>query len=579
MIALLTLILVIILVSRLFESVLKIPFTLGLILTAYTSSHLFPDALSEISDNFDEIIYMMLPVILLPDVLQLPIKRIRQNLGVLLYLAVIGVLISVALSSLMSVFWLAEYQWTVGILIALYAMLMATDAITVNSVFQHFNIPERLKIYAEGESLLNDITALILFYFVAMPLISTADLHLLGVNLVIVKVLVFSILVGSIVSFAGYIVLKVLHESFDQIILIYLVTILSFIVAEHLELSGILSIVASIMTLKYFVDRENSQINQKLSDKHSFGLFDYRALLARINRIPAISDREFWAYKKEAYYIGVFANSVVFIAIANLVKIDQLQAYFTEILIVFVITTLARAMTVQGLAIRKDIPSRWRTVLTISGMKGGLAIIMAHSLPESFIYRDMFEAIVVGIVLLSTFVYTTALVVYLWINRTYFNADRLQAEEPELKDFALAVQGVVQRDGETGAFNPVVFEEKLHAEISRAIRYKTDLSIVMIELEWASAKSSKEMAMLGDSIRDLLRDTDIFGRFTEKRLVILCTNTPLEGVLVLVERLKNRIKALETNDLSAFSLGYAELSEGDTSELFIEHVESRLEPV
>lgn len=43
-------------------------------------------------------------------------------------------------------------------------MLMATDAITVSSIMSKFRLPERLKTYAESESLFNDVTALIIFY-------------------------------------------------------------------------------------------------------------------------------------------------------------------------------------------------------------------------------------------------------------------------------------------------------------------------------------------------------------------------------------------------------------------------------
>jgi len=52
-----------------------------------------------------------------------------------------------------------------------------------------------------------------------------------------------------------------------------------------------------------------------------------------------------------------------------------------------------------------------------------LSIIMVHALPDDFIYRQMFESIVVGIVLLSTFVYTIILMVYLWLKRDIFSKE------------------------------------------------------------------------------------------------------------------------------------------------------------
>ncbi len=140
MTVLLSVILLIILISRLSESVFKLPFTLALIISAYLVSHLFPGLFENLASNFDEILFMMLPVIL-----QLSLGKIRENIGVLLYLSVVAVLAAVALSSVAAWLLLDQYEWTVGMLAALFSMLMATDAITVTSVFHRFNLPEKLK--------------------------------------------------------------------------------------------------------------------------------------------------------------------------------------------------------------------------------------------------------------------------------------------------------------------------------------------------------------------------------------------------------------------------------------------------
>ncbi len=50
----------------------------------------------------------------------------------------------------------------------LFAMVLATDPVSVVSIFSKFDIPHNLKILAEGESLLNDATALIVFVFVGL---------------------------------------------------------------------------------------------------------------------------------------------------------------------------------------------------------------------------------------------------------------------------------------------------------------------------------------------------------------------------------------------------------------------------
>lgn len=579
MIVLLSVILLIILVSRLSESLLKLPFTLALIISAYLVSYLFPHLFDGLASNFDEILYMMLPVILLPDILQLSLKKMRENLWVLLYLSVVAVLAAIAISSVAAWIILDQYEWTVGMLAALFSMLMATDAITVTSVFHRFNLPERLKIYAEGESLLNDITALILFYFVALPLLGSEGVELSGINWTILRVLLLSILVGMSVASIGYIALKLMHDPFEQLLIIYLVSISSFVVAEHFHVAGILSIVASIMTFKYFVDRENLRQHEKVDVLGNDAQNYYSSVLKVIRAIPAVSGKDLWAYKKEAYYIGLFANAVVFIAIANLVKIEQILQYIPEILTVFLITTVARYLMSQGLVFAHDVPSRWRTVLTFSGMKGGLAIIMAHSLPADFAQREMFETVVVGIVILSTFLYTFFLMGYLAVNRQSFSSDRLEQTDLEMGHMTHALQSVVELDPVTGGFNPVVFEDKLGLEISRALRYRTDLSLIVFKLPTGQEDITQPLKLLGEEVRELMRENDIFGRVDADHVAVIGTNTPLEGAMVFVQRLKHILNDSSEVFSGNLLVGVAPLSEGDTVDMFIEHAQTDLKVI
>ena len=71
MILLLSGILLIILLSRITEEALRIPFVLALILFSYGLRLSFPDQFAALGSNFDEILRLMLPIILLPDLLSL----------------------------------------------------------------------------------------------------------------------------------------------------------------------------------------------------------------------------------------------------------------------------------------------------------------------------------------------------------------------------------------------------------------------------------------------------------------------------------------------------------------------------
>ncbi|MBT6078971.1 MAG: diguanylate cyclase, partial [Gammaproteobacteria bacterium] len=490
---------------------------------------------------------------------------------------------AVLFSSLLAYWLMPNIQWNLGMLIALFSMLMATDAITVTSVFHQFNLPERLKIYVEGESLLNDITALILFYFVALPLMGEGMAGVNGIDLVILKVLVLSVLVGSGVAGIGFLGLKLIHDPFEQVLIIYLVSILSFVVAEHLHVAGILSILASILTFQYLVDRESrscnragaKQVDALVTDSQSY----YSSILEVMRDIPAITGEELWAFKKEAYYIGLFANAVVFISIANLVHVEQILHYSEEVVIVFLITTGTRLLFSQGLLLIRDVPRRWSTVLTFSGMKGGLAIIMAHSIPTDFAYYSLFQGVVVGIVILSTFIYTLILMGYLTWQKRAFDNDRLDKEQLSIDQMTHTIQGAIEKDVLTGAYNPVVFEEILNSEIMRAQRYKLELSLIMVRFDEAKeAQSRPLLKCVSQLIQQQMREIDIFGRLSRNQVAVLVPSTALQGGLIFQERLERSIgkHCTEQGECTSIQIAVVELSEGDTTEMFIEHAETGL---
>jgi len=573
--------------ARLFEELFKLPFTLSIISLSYAISFFIPDLFVGMASNFNEILYLMLPVILLPDILSLSIKEMRQHIWDFSYLALVAVVASIAFAIWVTPYLLPQYQFSLAMLIALYAMLMATDAITVSSVFGRFNIPERLKIYAEGESLFNDITALIIFYFVAMQMLSGSELILGDVNLAILKVVILSIAVGLGVAFIGFWGLKVIKDPMDQFIILYLVSITSFILAEHWNIAGILSIVSSIMMFKYLLDRENQRLLKSMSahkyDELSRDSGGYLKMVVNlIQQIPAVSDRGMRAYKKEAYYIGIFANAIVFICIANLVEIEKLFIYKTEILLIFLLTTVIRYFFIQVFVLFRRLPMRWGNVLTLGGMKGGLTIIMVHSLPRDFIYKEMFEAVVVGVVILSTFLYSFINIIYLRKQHEAFENDKLTLQkEHSFKDITGSLQQIVQRDPISQAYNFVVFEDVLIKEVARSQRYKLDLSLLLFRFDFSKCSEQQQKQILGyfgNTVREEMRDNDVYGKLADEAHAIISVNTPIAGAMNFCQRIEQHFRQIMTELGIEYELVHSvvELNEGDTAPMLIENAEAEL---
>ncbi|MEA3511995.1 MAG: cation:proton antiporter, partial [Campylobacterota bacterium] len=210
MLLLFTILLVFILLSRIIENTTKIPTTLTLIVLSFTLTYFFPHILNLSDDKFDEILYLMLPVILLPDILNISTDELKKYYKEIFYLAVVAVIFSIVVAVFITPYLMPEYQFTIGALVALFSMLMATDAITVSSIMSKFKLPERLKIYAESESFFNDVTALIIYYFIAIPMINGGNISILDINMTLIKVLFLSVFIGSFIAYIGYFVIKIL---------------------------------------------------------------------------------------------------------------------------------------------------------------------------------------------------------------------------------------------------------------------------------------------------------------------------------------------------------------------------------
>ena len=569
MLLLFTILLVFILISRIIENSTRIPSTLSLIILSFILSHFFPSMINLSDDKFDDILYLMLPVILLPDILNISVDELKKHYKEIIFLAFFAVIISICIAVFITPFILSEYKFTVGMLVALFSMLMATDAITVSSIMSKFKLPEKLKVYAESESLFNDVTALIIFYFIAMPMISGGTLTIIDINTTLIKVLFLSTFIGIFVAYIGYYTIKILKNSFDQLLVIYLIVIISFMIAEHFQIAGILSIVTSVLTFKYLVKKElakdqNTNI-QILEDNFE------SSLMKLINSVPALTKKDFREYKKESEFIGIFANAIVFTILANIIDLASLLNYTIEILIIFTLTTIIRFTIISGMVFKLKLPFRWARALTYSGTKGALAIIMVHSLPDTFIYKEMFDAVVIGNVLLSTFIYTTLLMLHIRNNKLVYKNDM---DGNDIKDISIKnIVDIIKKDPLTGAYKESFIKEILEEELSRARRYKSEFSSILIDVE-SKNDLTELQRFLGDLVLKKIRTNDNFGKIKENRFIILAAGTSLSGAMILAEKIETII-SLETTYESGtiISFGITQVEDSDTCETVMEKLE------
>jgi CPA1 family monovalent cation:H+ antiporter len=418
----------------------KIPSPISLIVLSYLFYYIFPDMKLFSEESFAELVLFLIPVLIASDSLQLSLVDLKKNALSLIFLAVIAVVISILSGILITNTFFSSYNLETGAIIALFAMVLATDPVSVVSVFSSFKVPHKLKILAEGESLFNDATALIIFAFIALPMINGVDITAVDIAIVSLKVVLISTIIGLIVGFSGVILMRLTQDGMSELVLILLTAYGAFELAEHFHVAGLLAVIVSIITLNSITEKSLKETSRRVRkskriiDKaqKSRKIFSSKFIGGITNKLNS-DITQIDRHKQNLNYVAVLAllaNAFLFISMASIIHIDILLKYTKEIVLMFIITTLIRAI-IMGLFVgisnsttkMTDLSFRWWSVLLFAGIKGGLSIVMLQMLPDNFAHRELFDAIVVGVILLSTIIYAFTLVFIITINREKFTKE------------------------------------------------------------------------------------------------------------------------------------------------------------
>jgi len=108
------------------------------------------------------------------------------------------------------------------------------------------------------------------------------------------------------------------------------------------------------------------------------------------------------------------------------------------------------------------------------------------------------------------------------------------------------------RDPLTGCYNREHFEEHLRAEVSFARRHKTEVALVMLDLDHFKAVNDTYGHPVGDqvlielvyAVTSTIRLEDVLARYGGEEFVVVARNIPLAGAFRLAERLREVIAAL-----------------------------------
>ncbi len=132
----------------------------------------------------------------------------------------------------------------------------------------------------------------------------------------------------------------------------------------------------------------------------------------------------------------------------------------------------------------------------------------------------------------------------------------LRLRDRELKHALGTLQQLASEDALTGLLNRRALMEALQREVQRSQRFKSDLAVLMIDLDHFKQVNDRHGHAMGDAVlrgvgralRAGLRAIDIAGRYGGEELCVLLPGTDLAGALKAADSLRRAIAAAQYRD-------------------------------
>ncbi len=397
------------------------------------------------------VFFVFLPTIVFHSAFGMDGRALRDNLTPTLTLAIPGLLLSTAVIG-----WIVHgfapgmgvvLSWPEALLLG--SILAATEPVAVLSMFSRVGAPKRLSVLVEGESLFNDATAIALSrVLLGVMAAGAVGGVLLDGAVQLVFVFLGGLAVGWVLAFAAGLVLgAVRSDALVEGTITTVLAYLAFYVGElTFEVSGVMSVVAAGIVIGGWGQAKIS---------------------------PAVHEylKGYWEY------LAGLANWLIFLLVGLTVDFGALLESLPILAGVVAAMFVSRALAIytllplaNRLSGQEPIDRGYQTVILWGGVRGGVALAIALSLPESVPHRDLFISLTTGAVLVSLIVQTFT------IERVvrYFRLDR-----PQLSDRLAQLEAQIAARARTLAEIPVLeegglFSRKIATEVRGRARAALD---------------------------------------------------------------------------------------------------------
>ncbi|MBE9585916.1 sodium:proton antiporter [Mucilaginibacter sp. JRF] len=304
---------------------------------------------------------VMLGFLLFASALHIDVNKLRENLRGVLIISTIGVILSTLIFAgiLFEVLGLIGLHVPFMYCLVFGALISPTDAVAVAALLTRSKMPDRLKTIISGESLFNDGIGLVLFVsFSEVASIPDKFFSFSEAARLFALEVFGGVVLGAVLGFLAYRMMRAITD-FQTIVMISVSLVLGIS-----ALAGILHVSAPLAVV----------VAGLLIGSHCF------------NRHEAISQEQY--LEKVWSLMDELLNTILFVLIGlQLVSLNVSTTYLLVGCMAIVILLIARALSIAlpVIVLRRSLAIQNSSVLILTwgGLRGGISVALALSLPDS----------------------------------------------------------------------------------------------------------------------------------------------------------------------------------------------------
>lgn len=374
----------------------KLPYHILLVIVGIAIG--FIPTMSEIEINPEIIFLIFLPPLLYDASFNISPKDFKTNINTIGTLAVSLVFLTAAGIAVVAYYIIPGMTWPLAFVLG--AILSATDAVAAISVTKGLKLSHKTLTILEGESLINDASALVAYRF-AVAAVMGSSFIIWKATLEFILLLGGGFLVGfTLAKILAFILNRVQKNINVTISFMLLMPFVAYLVAENLHVSGVIAVVVLGLTIARF----SKKIFPESLKNQSRSLWDIIIFLLNglIFILIGLNFRYVLKHIDDGMVLPYIGYVVIITIVALLIRMARIFLQKINLQKAFQNTKRKRRVSEHAL-----LDTNNSIILSWSGMRGIVSLAIAIGIPKEledgtpFPERDAIIFISVAVVLLT----------------------------------------------------------------------------------------------------------------------------------------------------------------------------------